>query len=107
MNRFALFATVTAKPGQRDALLQVLLEASRQPMSGCEMYVVNLSGTNPSAVFVYEVWRSEADHDASLHLESVKALVLRSRPLVENFESVKLQPIGGRGLSGDISKVDS
>ena len=107
MGRFALFATVTAKPGQRDALLQVLLEASRLPMSGCEMYVVNLSPTNPNAVFVYEIWRSEADHDASLHLESVKALVVRSRPLVESFESVKLQPMGGRGLSGDTSKVNS
>ena len=107
MSRFALFATVTAKPGQRDALLQVLLEASRQPMSGCEMYVVNLSPTNENAVFVYEVWRSEADHDVSLHLESVKALVLRSRPLVASFERVKLQPIGGRGLPGDISKVNS
>ncbi|HET8827067.1 MAG TPA: antibiotic biosynthesis monooxygenase family protein, partial [Terriglobales bacterium] len=62
---------MTAKPVQRDALLQVLLEASRQPMSGCELYVVNLALTNPNAVFVYEVWRSEADHDASLQLERV------------------------------------
>lgn len=69
-------------------------------MSGCELYVVNLALTNPNAVFVYEVWRSEADHDASLQLESVKALLLGSRPLVESFESVKLRPMGGRGLFG-------
>lgn len=50
-------------------------------MSGCEMYVVTLAPTNPNAVLAYEVWRSEAEHDASLQLQSVKALVLRSRPL--------------------------
>ena len=99
MERFALFATVTAKPGQRDALSEILLEASRQPMPGCEIYIVNLAPANPNAVFVYEVWMSEADHDASLQVESVKALVLKARPLVQAFESVKLQPLGGKGLS--------
>ncbi len=55
--------------------------------------VINLSPTNPSTVSVYEVWRSEADHDASLQVEIFKALALRARPLVESFERVKLQPM--------------
>lgn len=54
------------------------------------MYIVNLSSPNLNAVFVYEVWSSEVDYDASLQLEIVKGLVLKSKPLVERFESVKL-----------------
>lgn len=68
-------------------------------MPGCEMYIVNLAPANPNAVFVYEVWSSETEHTASLQAESVKALALRARPLVQTFESVKLQPVGGKGLS--------
>jgi len=65
-----------------------LLQASRQPMSGCEQYIVNLAPMNANTVYVSEVWRSEADHESLLQVESVKALVLRARPLVETFESV-------------------
>jgi len=54
---------------------------------------------NANTVYVSEVWRSEADHESLLQVESVKALVLRARLLVETFESVKLQPVGGKGLS--------
>jgi len=50
-------------------------------VSGCKMYVVNLAPTSWNAVLGYEVWRSETEHNASLQLQSVKALVLRSSPL--------------------------
>lgn len=71
MPTFAMFAKVTAQPGQRDAVAENLLAASRETMPGCEMYIVHAATTEPDVVYVYEVWRSEADHDASLKLETV------------------------------------
>lgn len=78
MSQVAMFAKVVAKSGQREALLKVLLQASRQPMPGCEIYIVNISSAEPDAVFVYELWRTEADHDASLKKDNVKALVAQA-----------------------------
>ena len=98
MSRFAMFAKVIAKPGQCDTVLRSLLEASREPMPGCEMYVVNAVPSEPDAVCVYEVWKSQADHDASLQMDSVRTIVARTRPLVERFENVRLEAVGGKGL---------
>jgi len=101
MSRFAMFAKVVAKPGQRDDVLQNLVQASRVPMPGCEMYVVNVVPSEPDAVCVYEVWKSQAEHDASLQMDSVRAIVARTKPFVERFENVKLEAVGGRGLPNE------
>jgi quinol monooxygenase YgiN len=94
-----MFAKVTAKPGQRDALLEALLAASRQPMPGCDMYIVNISPSELDAVYVYEAWQSQADHDASLKIESVKNLIEKTKPLVASFEAVRLDVLGGKGIA--------
>lgn len=98
MPKFAMFAKVIAKPGQRDAVLKILLAASREPMPGCDMYVVNTAASDADAVYVYEAWQTQADHDASLAIESVKALVEKAKPLIAGFDGVKLDVIGGKGL---------
>ena len=98
MSRFAMFAKVTATAGRRDELLEILIQASRVPMPGCEMYVVNTAPQEPNVVCVYEVWQSHADHDTSLSIPSVKALVAKAKPLVANFEGTKLDPVAGLGL---------
>ena len=89
-----------AKPGQRDALLALLLEASRgAPMPGCRLYVVSEIPAEPDAIAITEVWDDRAAHDASLQLESVRALIAKARPLIAGMgESLELRPIGGQGL---------
>src|SRR5258708_18128219 len=82
MDRYGMCGKILAKEGQRDALLEILLEASRTPMKGCEIYIVSKSPSEPDAIWVMEVWQTEADHDASLNLDSVKALIGRARPLI-------------------------
>jgi|SRR5581483_2058094 len=102
MERFAMYGKVIAKPGQRDALVQALLEAARLvgPLPGCELYIVNTVPTEPDTVWVTELWKSQADHDASVTLESVKSLIARTRPLIAGFDSIRLVPVGGKGLPG-------
>jgi len=100
MDRFGMYGKVVAQAGRRRALVECLLEAGRllTPLPGCELYIVNLASSEPDTVWVTEVWQSEADHDASLQLESVKALIARTRPLVAGFERIRLIPVGGKGL---------
>ncbi|MBZ5593354.1 MAG: antibiotic biosynthesis monooxygenase [Acidobacteriia bacterium] len=100
MDRFGMYAKVVAKPGQRDALVEHLLEAARllTPLPGCGLYIVNVAPDEPDAIWVTEVWRSEADHDDSLKLESVKALIPKVKPLVESTSQIRLVPMGGKGM---------
>ncbi len=100
MERFAMYGKVVAKAGQRDAMVEILLEAARllTPLAGCQLYIVNVVPAEPDAIWVTELWSSEADHDASLKMESVMALIAKAKPLVAGFESVRLVPVGGKGL---------
>lgn len=101
MPRYGLHSKMIAQPGQRDALVALLLEASRQveDAPGCQIYLIATSSTEADAIWITEVWRDKAGHDASLSLPGVQAIIARARPLIagfgERFESV---PLGGKGL---------
>jgi quinol monooxygenase YgiN len=102
MSRFGLCGIMKAHPGQRDALRDLLLEAADlvAGLPGCEVWIVNTMPDEPDAVWVTEVWRSEADHAASLAGDAVKAVIARARPLIAGFgERFTLEPVGGKGLS--------
>ncbi len=102
VNRFGMFGKVIARPGQRDALAQVLLDAAELvgKAPGCELYVVHTSPTEPEAVWVTEVWRSKEDHAASLSVKGVKELITKGRPLIaEMGEPIFTTPLGGKGLA--------
>jgi quinol monooxygenase YgiN len=60
---------------------------------------VNISATEPDAVWVTEVWSSLADHEASLTRDESKALINRGLPLIAGGERIEIVPIGGKGLS--------
>lgn len=96
-----MYGKMIAQAGQRDALVDCLLEAARlvSPLPGCELYIVGIVPSVPDAVAVMELWRSEADHDASLKLDSVRALIAKAKPLIAGGgDSVRLVPVGGKGL---------
>ncbi|MCD6057916.1 MAG: antibiotic biosynthesis monooxygenase, partial [Thermomicrobiales bacterium] len=77
MSRFGLCGIMKAQPGQRNALLDELLQAANLVASlpGCEVWIVNIMPDDPDAIWVTEVWRSEADHAASLNSDAVKAII--------------------------------
>ena len=97
---YGLEGKMLAKPGQRDALRKLLLEASRGvPMPGCRLYVVSEVPAEPDAIAISEVWDDRASHQASLQLESVRALIAKARPMIASMgEPVELRPVGGQGL---------
>ena len=101
MGRFGLCGTMIAQAGQRDALLVLLLEAAGlvADAPGCEVWIVNLMPDNPDALWVTEVWRSEADHAASLTDDAVREIIARANPLIARMgDRFILEPVGGKGL---------
>lgn len=96
---YGLIGKMRAAPGQRDALISILLGGvSRMP--GCLSYIVAKDPADADAIWITEVWDSQESHKASLALPSVKEAIARGRPLIESFEQhTETEPVGGHGLA--------
>ena len=95
---YGLIGKMLAKPGQRQALVDLLL-AGTQDMPGCLSYVVALDQTDPDAIWITEVWDRPASPQASLKLPAVQQAIAKARPLIAGFgERFETQPVGGAGL---------
>jgi quinol monooxygenase YgiN len=78
---YGLIGKLRTVAGQRDALAAILLDGT-QAMPGCLSYIVATDASDPDALWITEVWNSQADHLASLGFG-------------ERFETT---PLGGYGL---------
>jgi quinol monooxygenase YgiN len=93
-----LIGKMRCVPGQRDALIAILLEGT-VAMPGCLSYVIAKDATDADALWITEVWDSAASHKASLSLPAVKQAIARGRPLIAGFgERFETEPVGGAGL---------
>ena len=97
---FGVYMKFTAQPGQREALMAHLLNAanSLRAFEGCYFYVINSVPEEANVVWVTEVWRSEADQQASLANEDTKAAIMAVRPLIADIARTVIEPRGGKGL---------
>ena len=66
---YGLIGKIRVVPGQQDAFISILLQGTGQ-MPGCLSYVIARDTTDDDAVWVTEVWDSQASHEASLSLPS-------------------------------------
>jgi quinol monooxygenase YgiN len=95
---YGLIGKMTTAPGQRDAVLRILLEGTTQ-MPGCLSYIVATDPGDPQAIWITEVWDSEASHKASLSLPAVQAAIAKAKPSITGFgERFVTAPVGGVGL---------
>jgi quinol monooxygenase YgiN len=95
---YGLIGKMIALDGQRDALIGLLLEGTGG-MPGCLSYVIATDPADANAIWITEVWDSEASHKASLSLPSVKAAIAKGRALIAGFgERFITSPVGGVGL---------
>ena len=95
---YGLIAKMKCTPGQRDALITILIEGV-SGMPGCLSYVVAKDLTDPDSLWITEAWESQDKHKASLSLPSVQAAIAKARPILAGFgERFETQPVGGHGL---------
>jgi quinol monooxygenase YgiN len=100
------YVKMTAKAGQGEELARILLDVagSLAETPGCELYVINRSPTEPEAVWVTELWRSQDELDGSLrelNTEAGRARMAEVMRLLEGApERIDLEPLGGVGHSG-------
>ena len=95
---YGLIGKMKAVPGQRDTLVAAILEGSKT-MPGCLSYIVAKDADDTDAIWITEVWDSEASHDASLQLPAVQASIAKARDFVASMETgVVTVPVGGIGL---------
>ena len=90
--------TITAHPGQREALAQALLGSTAEGMPGCRLYLVATSEEQPDSLFITELWDSAEQHRASLQLPAVQAAIAQARPLIAGMSGHSLDIVGGIGL---------
>ncbi len=95
---YGLIGRMRATPGQRDALVSILLDGV-SGMPGCLSYVVAQDPGDADAIWITEVWDDQASHKASLSLSSVRDAISRAKLLIAGFdEHIETQPVGGHGI---------
>jgi quinol monooxygenase YgiN len=102
MKKFGLHGKLSATTGNGDQLAQILLEASNLMTGnyGCHLYLVSKDKKDPDTIWITEVWNTREDHDRSLQIEGVKALISRAMPLLSGRPEpgLELEVLGGSGI---------
>jgi quinol monooxygenase YgiN len=99
---YGYLGSMRTRHGHRDEVVAILLGGVGGLRAvGCDLYLVGVSDTDPNEIWVTEVWRSKADHDASLHLPAAQAAIASAMPLLTGeFTRQELTMVGGLGLPG-------
>ncbi len=95
---FGLIGKMEAKSGQREALIDILLEGTKG-MPGCLSYVIAKDLDDDDSLWITEVWDHRESHEASLSIASVQAAISKGRPLIASMGArTETHPVGGQGL---------
>lgn len=89
MKAYGLFGKFETKEENRESLVNILQEASKELASfdDCLMYQVSVSTNDTRSIYVYEVWKNEQAHTNSLELTAIQQLIQKGRPLIEKMET--------------------
>jgi quinol monooxygenase YgiN len=95
---YGLIGSITAAPGQRNALVDILIEGTRE-MPGCLGYVIATDPSDADTIWITEVWEDEDSHRASLALPTVRRAIEMGKPLIAGFgDRVVTTPVGVSGF---------
>lgn len=98
---YGLLNKLIAKPGQREQVVQILLESGTlfDDNPACLLYLVSESADDPNLVWVTDVWTSQEEHAEALKAPELRPFVERATPLLEGMpEQMEIRPVGGKGL---------
>jgi quinol monooxygenase YgiN len=102
VSRVARYGKALAREGRGEELSALLLAAAAELGAdpGCELYLVNRQVGSPDVIWVTELWRSQIDLDASIERIRGSDEVTAAMALVDAFEMVELELLGGKGPPG-------
>src|SRR3954469_25382871 len=95
MAGFAQHTRIRARPGKRDELLAKFVEAAdmQHHNPACELSLVSSSPDDPDAVFLTEVWASEADWEEARNTPEVQSWAKAMPELVDGPpDTTRLDP---------------
>lgn len=98
---YALLNKLTAKPGQRQQVVDILIEAGRlfDDNSDCFLSLVSESADDPNVIWVTDLWTTQKAHEEALQDPGLRPFVEKSLPLLEGMpEQIEIRPVGGKGL---------
>ena len=91
---FGFRATMTARPGHGDELVDLLLGAPTS--EDCVLFLVGRSASNPDVVHVTEGWITKEAHAANFASERARAFTARIASLVTGDAEYQDEvPVGG------------
>ncbi|MEV6612946.1 antibiotic biosynthesis monooxygenase [Streptomyces sp. NPDC051051] len=98
---YGFSATLTARPGMGDRLVDLLLTGLNEGSPGdsehCVVYLVSRSASDPDVVHVAEGWTSEEEHHRIFAGEAAQAIVARIDGLLaKEAEYTDHVPVRGR-----------
>jgi quinol monooxygenase YgiN len=99
MSQIARYGKATAKAGRGQELADILLAAAAELEDdrGCRLYLINRQADAPDVIWVTELWRSQADLDASLERVRGSSGAAAAMALVDDWQMVELEQLGGKG----------
>lgn len=94
MSQFVLHGSLRAQDSKALELAKILIQASELvgALKACRLYAVSQAAEGGNEVWVTEIWDSKADHQASLQMPEVRALISQAMPLLDGA------PQGGQVL---------
>jgi len=102
MSKYFLHGKLTAKQGNGEQLSSILLQAAQliSSVKGCQIYVISKDSKDKESTWITEVWDSKEDHDDSLKLENVRALIGQAMPIIDGMpqKGQELEVLGGLGI---------
>lgn len=98
---YALLNRLTTKPGERDKVLDILLESGKMfdDNPDCHLYLVSESADDPNLIWVVDLWTSDQAHAEALKAPELKPYIEKAIPLLAAMpEQLAVRPIGGKGV---------
>ncbi len=90
-------ATMTARPGKGDEVIELLLDAPALSHEDCVVFLVSRSAADQDSVSVTEGWTSEETHSRFFATEEAQALVAKLQPLLAGESRYTDEvPVGGK-----------
>ena len=98
---YGFHATMTARPGKGDELIDVLLSATTgmgpATSENCLLFLVGRSASNKDVVYVTEGWTTKEAHAEMFATEAARAHLEKVLPLISDGAQYQDEvPVGGK-----------